>query len=64
MALLSAYLTDGRGRTLEMFLEQDVFENAKSVVMEPLQEDVAGFKAYLGKFRNGLAVERAAVECI
>ena len=64
MALLSAYLTAGRGRTLEMFLEQDVFENAKSVVMEPLQEDVAGFEAYLRQFRNGLAVERAAVECI
>lgn len=64
MAPLAAYLMVGCGRTLEMFLEQDVFANATSLVMEPLQEDVAGFEAYLRQSRNGLAVERAAVECI
>ena len=61
MALLAAFLLD-ECDTLEGFLSEKVFKDAKSVTLAPEQADVEGFDKYLGKFRSGLAVERAAVE--
>ena len=62
MALLAAFLRDGRGRTLEAFLDDEVFVNTPGSVLEPDEADVAGFKIYLKRFLDGLSVERAAVE--
>ena len=62
MALLALYLVRGGGRTLESFLEEDIFAGASGSVMEPDPDDAAGFDAYLTRFLGGLAAERAAVE--
>ncbi len=64
MALLAAYLHDGRGLSLESFLNEVVFADAVETVQEPLPEDVAGFRAYLGRFLDGLDVQRKAVELL
>ena len=62
MALLAAYLREPEGESLEDFLENKVFARAKGSVLEPEAEDAAGFQAYLKRFADGLAVERAATE--
>ncbi len=62
MALLVAYRAKGAGRTLEEFLEKDVFAGTPGTVREPSPEDVAGFRKYLDRFLAGLPVQRAAVD--
>ena len=62
MALLAAYLREPEGERLEDFLENKVFARTKGSVLEPEAEDAAGFQAYLKRFADGLAVERAATE--
>ena len=64
MALLAAYMMVGQESTLESFLEQKVFADTKSTVLEPVYEDSVGFKTYLHRFLNCLHIERAAVEHI
>ena len=61
MALLAAYLVEGNGLSLESYLDQKVFVNAEAAVLDPDAEDVAGFRAYLTRFWDGLSVERSAI---
>lgn len=61
MALLAAYLVEGNGLSLESYLDQKVFANAEAAVLDPDAEDVAGFRAYLTRFWDGLSVERSAI---
>lgn len=63
MALLAAYCAcRSEGETLEDYLANRVFAGAKTVVLHPEEEDVAGFGAYMQRFKAMLAVERAATE--
>lgn len=63
MALLAAYLLrKEEGESLGSFLKEKVFAGAKRVTLGPDAADVAGFEAYMERFRAALAVERAAVE--
>ena len=65
IALLAAYMQRKEtGETLEAFLQDKVFADAKSVRMEPKQEDIAGFEKFMERYRAGLAAERAAVESL
>ena len=41
-----------------------MFADAEIVTADPDPADVAGFAAYLDRYRAGLAVERAAVEAL
>ena len=60
MALLAAYRLLGGERSLEQFLEEDVFAGVEGRVLEPDPQDAAGFRAYLGRFLENLPVERLA----
>ncbi len=63
MALLAAYLLQKEeGESLGSFLKEKVFAGAKRVTLEPNAADVAGFEAYMERYRAALAVERTAVE--
>ena len=62
MALLAAYCVEGKGSSLEDFLEKRVFAQAKVSTLAPAAEDIQGFRAFMTRYRAGLAVERAAVE--
>lgn len=65
MALLAAYLVEKNpGETLESFLAERVFANNDGTTLAPDKDDVAGFNAYIARYKNGLAVERAAVETL
>ena len=61
MALLAMYRKNRRpGDTLERYLQEQVFAQAKGEELPPDPADAAGFAAYLQRYQAGLAVERAA----
>ena len=61
MAVLAAYVAEGAGRDLDTYLAEAVFADAPITTADPDSADVAGFSAYLDRYRAGLAVEAAAV---
>ena len=61
MALLAMYRKNRRpGDTLERYLQDQVFAQAKGEELPPDPADAAGFAAYLRRYQAGLAVERTA----
>ena len=61
MALLAMYRKNRRpDDTLEGYLQEQVFAQAKGEELPPDPADAAGFAAYLKRCQAGLAVERAA----
>ncbi len=63
IALLVAYrMNKEPGETLESYLENKVFSEAKRSTLQPDPAGVEGFQAYLQRFEKALAAERAAVE--
>ena len=63
MALLAAYCANKEeNETLEMYLNNRVFADAKSSVMTPDAKDIAGFETYMRQYKAMLTVEKTAVE--
>ena len=65
IALLAAFMSQrSPGVTLESFLNERVFAGmlGKTVMPDPM--DVAGFTAFMDRFKKGLPIVRAAVEFI
>ncbi len=63
MALLCAYMAQRtEGESLEDYLANRVFADSACTTVAPVAEDVAGFNAFLARYKDGLAVERAAVD--
>ena len=61
MALLAAYMArKSEGETMEDYLSNKVFADAKSVSVDPDPAGVAGFKTYLERYQAVLAAEKAA----
>ena len=61
MALLAAYMVrKENGETMEDYLKNKVFADAKSVTVAPDPAGVAGFQAYLERYKAALAAEKAA----
>ncbi|QAY60311.1 ATPase [Microbacterium protaetiae] len=64
IALLAAFCAEASTLDLTSYLRDSVFASAAVDVATPDPADVAGFSAYLDRYRAGLAVERAAVAAI
>lgn len=65
IALLASYLVNKKdGESLDAFLNENVFAGNAGSEIKPDPADVAGFDAYIEKYKAGLAVEKAAVEAI
>lgn len=67
IAVLAAFrraVAEGRDATLGAYLDETVFVDAAASVVDPVPADVAGFSAYLDRYRAGLAVEAAAVHSL
>ena len=67
IAVLAAFrraVAAGRAETLGTYLDEVVFADAAASVVAPDATDVAGFAAYLDRYRAGLAVEAAAVSAL
>ncbi len=63
MALLASYMLNKKdGEALDAYLNEKVFAGEKGTRMEPDAADVAGFDAFIEKYKKALPVERAAVE--
>ena len=62
IALLASYMINGGGKTLTGFLNDNVFAGGSVYTLEPSDDDVKGFNAYAERYKNGLAIEKAAVE--
>ena len=65
MALLAAYmLWKDPGETLPDYLDGKVFADAGSVTLMADEKDVAGFNAFLDRYKNALPMERCATEVL
>lgn len=65
MALLASYmLNKAEGEELNTYLNERVFAGQSEVTVTPDAEDVQGFNAFIEKYKESLAVERAAVETV
>ena len=68
MAVLAAYAVDSAGvdsgAELAQYLADRVFAGADAQTVHPDPRDVAGFAAYLTRYRAGLEVERAAISAL
>ncbi|MBX0331243.1 FGGY-family carbohydrate kinase [Oscillochloris sp. ZM17-4] len=65
IALLASYmLQKAPDEPLEAYLADKVFAGQKSATVAPDAQDVAGFAAFMGRYRRGLIIERAAVEAL
>ncbi len=65
IALLAAYMLRKAGNeSLEAYLANAVFAGAKGALIAPDPEDVAGFTAFMERYKKGLVIERAAVEAL
>ncbi len=62
IALLAAYLLHKKdNESLEAYLAERVFTAGSSVTVAPAAADAAGFAAFMQRYQQGLAIERAAV---
>ena len=50
--------------SLTSYLAQKVFGGEEGERMDPVASDVEGFEAFMQNYKNGLAIERAAVESL
>jgi sugar (pentulose or hexulose) kinase len=64
MALLAAYtIWREDEETLESYLSDKVFCDAESSTLSPDAGDVAGFNAFVDRYKVALSVEREAIRC-
>jgi len=64
VAVLAAFTAADAGTDLAGYLTDRVFAGTAPAVAQPDPADVAGFTAYLDRYRAGLAVELAAVTAL
>ena len=63
IALLASYMVNkAENETLDDYLNSKVFAGNAGSEMEPDEEDVKGFDAFIERYKKGLPIERAAVE--
>lgn len=64
-ALLAAYMQRREAaQTLESYLDEQVFRGNSGTVVQPEPADVQGFRAFMQRYRSGLAVQQAAVDAL
>ena len=63
MAVLAAFMQEkGDGETLPEYLSNRIFAGQTGTTIAPKAEDVAGFDAYVARYKSTLIAEKAAVE--
>ncbi len=63
MAVLAAYMREkAEGETLPDYLSSRIFAGQTGTTIEPKPEDVAGFDAFIERYKSTLPAEKAAVE--
>ena len=63
IAILSSYMMNkSENETLDDYLTNRVFAGEKGSRVEPEQKDVEGFDVFIQRYKEGLSIERAAIE--
>jgi hypothetical protein len=63
--LLAAYMIRKEEKEpLEAYLSKKVFAADNSATVAPDERDVQGFAAFMERYKEGLAIERTAVEAM
>lgn len=62
IALLADYLAHKDDLTLDEYLNTKVFTNTKAETITPTPEGIAGFETFMARYKQGLAIEKSAVE--
>jgi sugar (pentulose or hexulose) kinase len=63
IALLASYmLNKAKDEPLEAYLSKKVFAGENGTTIAPDKADVAGFAAFMERYKKGLVIERAAVD--
>ena len=53
-----------KGESLEDYLQNKIFANAKEDIAVASEEEVAGFNKFLERYKAAVPVEAKAVECV
>nr|MCR4842981.1 ATPase [Eubacterium sp.] len=65
MALLVAYMIDGKKEgSLQDYLSKRVFAGLEGTTLRADASEVAGFEAFADRYRQGLDIERSAIDNI
>ena len=65
IALLASYmLHKAKDESLEAYLSNKVFAGENGATIAPDQDDVAGFVAFMERYKKGLTIERTAVNVL
>ena len=64
MALLAAYMREGAHESLNAYLAEKVFKSSNFETLTPDPSEVEGFDSFMARYRQGLAVERLAIELL
>ena len=65
MAILAAYLIDGKkDGSLEDYLEKRIFAGQQGSTIAPTPEEIEGFEKFTQLYKDGIPIERAAVEAM
>lgn len=60
IALLASYL-DNTDKSLTSFLGENVFAGGRTVTIEASSDEIRGFETFINRYKQGLAIERAAI---
>ncbi len=65
IALLASFMSNkAENEVLEAYLENKVFADYKASVIEPDENDVNGFNAYIKRYAEAVAVEKCAINVL
>ena len=65
MAVLAGFMAlKANSETLEDYLDNKVFSEMKAITEEPSETDMAGFDAYIERYKKMLEAEKVAVEVL
>lgn len=63
IALLAAYMINKKnGETLAQYLDNNVFSGMPGITIAPDEKDADGFNKFIERYKNGLTIERAAID--
>ena len=64
IAVLAKFAADNSNLSLEDYLDTVVFKDCAKSVINPDFEDVSGFEKYMKLYKDGLAVEKTAIQSL
>lgn len=62
IALLADYMVNKNNETLDEYLENDVFCENTGTTLSPEPDEARGFNIYIKAYKEGLEIERAAID--